>query len=45
VLLEPVGDVLRVQRATVRPGEHIAMVAVTPSDRLAVLGLALALGF
>jgi len=45
VLLEPVGDVLRVQRATVRPGEHVAVVAVASSDRLAVLGLALALSF
>src|SRR4029453_14201581 len=32
------------QRATVRPGEHITVVAVVATDRLAVLGLALALG-
>ena len=44
VLLEPVSDVLRVERATVGPGEHIAVVAVASSDRLAVLGLELALG-
>jgi hypothetical protein len=39
VLLEPVGDVLRVQRATVGPGEHIAVVAVAATDRLAVLSM------
>jgi hypothetical protein len=44
VLLEPVGDVLGVERATVRPGEHVAVVAVASSDGLAVLSLELALG-
>ena len=41
VLLEPVGDVLRVQGAAVRPGEDIAVVAVASTDRLAVGSLTL----
>jgi hypothetical protein len=45
VLLEPVGDVLGVQRAAVGPGEDVAVVAVAASDRLAVLSLELALCF
>jgi hypothetical protein len=44
VLLEPVGDVLGVEGAAVRPGEDIAMVPVASSDCLAVLSLELALG-
>src|SRR5215217_67601 len=44
VLLEPVGDVLGVERTTVGPGEDVAELAVAATDRLAVLGLALAVG-
>jgi hypothetical protein len=44
VLLEPVGDVVGVQRPAVGPGEHIAVVAVALADQLAVLGLARVVG-
>jgi hypothetical protein len=44
VLLAPVGDVLGMQGTAVRPGEHVAVVAVASSDRLTVPGLEVALG-